>query len=71
MLLPLIESLNNKGLTIIIIEHKLRELMKLVKRVIVFDFGVKIGDGTPEEIANNQAVIKAYLGGGPRGFAAA
>jgi len=70
VLLPFIEALNNKGLTIIIIEHKLRELMKLVKRVIAFDFGVKIGDGTPEEIANNEAVIKAYLGGGARGFAA-
>jgi branched-chain amino acid transport system ATP-binding protein len=64
----LIKNLNDDGLTIILIEHKLRELMKLVKRVITLNFGVKIADGTPEEIAKNEAVIEAYLGKGGERF---
>lgn len=58
----LIREENKKGMTIIIIEHKLKLLMKLVERVIVFDQGIKIGEGTPKEIAANPAVISAYLG---------
>ena len=50
------------GLTLIIVEHKLKELMKLVKRVIVLHYGKKIADGQPEEIARDQQVLKAYLG---------
>ncbi len=64
----LIHAVTDRGLTVIIIEHKLREMMKLVKRVITLDFGIKIADGTPEEIANNEAVIKAYLGKGGEKF---
>jgi len=64
----LIKELNDDGLTIIIIEHKLRELMKLVKRVITLNFGAKIADGTPEEMARNEAVIKAYMGKGGEKF---
>jgi branched-chain amino acid transport system ATP-binding protein len=37
-------------------------VMDLSDRVIVLDYGLKIGDGTPDEIRNNQAVIDAYLG---------
>jgi branched-chain amino acid transport system ATP-binding protein len=64
----LIVKLNNGGLSIIIIEHKLREMMRLVKRVITLNFGVKIADGTPEEIARDESVIKAYLGKGGEKF---
>ena len=62
-LMSVIQELNEGGLTIIIIEHKLRELMKLVERVITVNFGELIADGTPEEIARNKDVIRAYLGG--------
>jgi branched-chain amino acid transport system ATP-binding protein len=51
-----------KNLTILLIEHKLREFMKLVSRVIAIDFGEVIGIGTPEEIVNNPRVIEAYIG---------
>lgn len=51
-----------KGMTIIIVEHKLKILMRLVQRVLVLDRGKLIGQGTPKEITNNQDVITAYLG---------
>jgi branched-chain amino acid transport system ATP-binding protein len=50
------------GLTIIIIEHILRVVMNTCDRVTVLDHGEKIGEGTPEEVRNNHAVIEAYLG---------
>jgi len=46
----------------IIVEHKLSELMKIVDRVIVLHFGELIADGTPEEIARSDRVIEAYIG---------
>ena len=46
----------------LIIEHKLSELMKIVDRVIVLNFGELIAQGTPEEIARDKQVIEAYTG---------
>ena len=50
------------GTTIVLIEHDMGVVMDLSDRVVVLDYGRMIGDGTPEEIRNNQAVIDAYLG---------
>ena len=50
------------GATIALIEHDMGVVMDLSDRVVVMDYGKKIGDGTPNEIRNNQAVIDAYLG---------
>ena len=54
--------LHSEGPAMLIIEHKLAELMKIVDRVIVINFGEVIAQGTPEEIAKNETVIKAYTG---------
>jgi len=58
----LIESLRDRGMTIVIVEHRLRELMRIVGRVVALNFGQKIADGSPEAISRDQAVIEAYLG---------
>ena len=50
------------GTTIVLIEHDMGVVMDLSDRVVVLDYGRKIGDGTPDEVRNNQAVIDAYLG---------
>ncbi len=57
-----IKKMQQQGQTMLIIEHRLRELLKLVERVVAIVFGEKIAEGTPQEIMNNQQVIDAYLG---------
>ena len=54
--------LHSEGPAMLIIEHKLSELMKIVNRVIVINFGEIIAQGTPEEISKNKQVIEAYTG---------
>jgi branched-chain amino acid transport system ATP-binding protein len=55
-------SLHTEGTSMLIIEHKLAELMKIVDRVVVINFGRILAQGTPAEIIANEEVIKAYIG---------
>ena len=52
----------SEGLTILIIEHKLREFMQLVQEVIAMDFGEVVAIGTPAVIVRNPRVVEAYIG---------
>lgn len=61
-LLQFIKELRHKGFTIILIEHDMNVVMNISDRIYVLDHGRMIADGLPEEIANNQMVVEAYLG---------
>jgi len=50
------------GTTVVLIEHDMGVVMDLSDRVVVLDYGKKIGDGTPAQVRANQDVIRAYLG---------
>jgi len=57
-----IKQMHQRGQTMMIIEHRLRDLLKLVERVVAIVFGEKIAEGTPREIMTNPKVVNAYLG---------
>lgn len=61
-MVPLIEKLQMDGITLIMIEHRLRELFRVANRVMVLNFGEKLTEGNPEEVMANEKVKEAYLG---------
>ena len=50
------------GTSLLLIEHDMSVVMEISDHVVVLDYGIKISDGTPEEVKNDQRVIAAYLG---------
>lgn len=61
-ILPLLERIVIEGRTLVLVEHRLSELFRVVNRVIVLDFGRKIADGPPREVMASEDVRQAYLG---------
>jgi len=61
----LLKRINEEdGITLIVVEHIMRAVMKLCKRIIVMHYGKKLAEGTPTEVSTNKDVIEAYLGVG-------
>ncbi len=61
-MVPLIEKLQMDGITLIMIEHRLRELFRVASRIMVMNFGEKLTEGIPEDVMNDERVKQAYLG---------
>ena len=58
----MVRLINKRGVTILIVEHVMRVIMGLCEQVTVLHHGEKISEGKPDEIINDEAVIKIYLG---------
>lgn len=60
--LQLLRRINDRGITLFIVEHVMKAVMGISERVMALHYGEKIAEGKPEEVAQNAEVIKAYLG---------
>ena len=58
----LIGKLKNSDISVLLVEHNMALVMDISDRVVVLDYGKKIGDGVPDEVRSNEAVVAAYLG---------
>jgi branched-chain amino acid transport system ATP-binding protein len=61
-MIPLLERLQMEGITLIMIEHRLKELFRVANRVMVLNFGQKLSEGLPEVVMADERVKEAYLG---------
>jgi len=61
-LISLIRKMRDQGVTVLLIEHDMSLVMRVCEKIVVLEYGSKIAEGSPQEIKNDQEVIRAYLG---------
>ncbi len=61
-LISLIRKVRDQGVTVLLIEHDMSLVMRVCEKIVVLEYGSKIAEGSPQEIKNDQEVIRAYLG---------
>ena len=63
-MIDLVRQIRDSGVTIVLVEHDMRAVMRICDRIVVLNYGQKIAEGPPEEIRHNKEVVQAYLGRG-------
>ena len=61
-MIEVVRQIRGRGVSILIIEHLMQAIMRLSDRIVVLNFGEKLAEGRPQEVANDPVVVEAYLG---------
>ncbi len=63
-MMRIVKGIRDEGVTVLLVEHDMKMVMGICERIVAISFGKKLTEGSPEEVRNDDRVIKAYLGGG-------